>query len=103
MNNPSKNQDSNEQSYSFLRDAEEHKEVEINYEELIDLTKKNLGNQEGEDQNIVFYCQDCHKNVEVQKKAGKGISFACKTCGSSKIYYGTAQGVEDFFKRKNDR
>lgn len=95
------------QSYTFLREAEEDAKIEINYDALIDLQKKDFSNpeigEEGPKDDIVFYCKDCKALVDVNRippSKQKKVQFCCATCQGKSVFYGTKRGVEKFFHLK---
>lgn len=94
-------------SYSFLREAEEDAKIEINYDALIDLSKKEFGTPEEEVLNkdsIVFYCKDCKQIVEAERLPSPSkkpkVQFCCSICKGRKVFYGTQRGLEKFFHIK---
>jgi len=97
--------------YEFLQDSEEAEvNGEINYEELIHLEKKNLGeinieNFTDEKDKILFFCKSCNAMVDVSRIPSKNnkIRFQCKTCQSSDILYGTDRGIKKYVERKNSK
>lgn len=102
-------------SGTFLQDKEEDKIIEIDYDALVDLSRKDfscisevsteekepLQDEEGK-KEISFYCRDCKKMVEVKrvdrsKKRKKSVHFECMECGGKNVLYGTKKGLEQYF------
>ncbi len=98
----------NNNSYSFLRESENDAIIEINYDALIDLSKKDFSIDEStateNDHAIAFYCKDCKQLVEVMRVPSKGkkpkVQFCCAQCHGKKVFYGTHAGIERFFHIK---
>lgn len=117
MTNDKKNKQALESvKYNFLRDAEDHKEIEsheIDYDSLVTLQEKKflVGEpEEIEDEKknkfseefdgIVFYCRDCKKLVDVEKMSPtkkQKMKFKCQECTSKSVLYGTKRGIEAYF------
>lgn len=98
MNNP----------YTFLREAEEDAKIEIDYDALVDLQKKSFSHpeitEEGEKDEIVFYCKDCKQLVSASRIPSNSkkpkVQFCCGVCRGKQVFYGTRRGVEKFFHLK---
>ena len=115
INDKKKTQSLESVQYNFLRDAEDHKEIEsheIDYDSLVTLQEKKFLVGEGEESEekknkfseefdgIVFYCRDCKKLVDVEKMPPtkrQKIKFKCQECTSKSVLYGTKRGIEAYF------
>ena len=99
-----------EKYYDFLRESEnESDELEINYDDLLDLTKKKMWIREdeegGENDAIVFYCGDCEKEVSVERlpaQRRQKVKFKCKECEGTHVFFGTKRGITDYFQRERN-
>lgn len=59
------------------------------------------GEEEGLDQEtagVLFFCRNCQKIVQVEKKqTKKKMQFACKECGKKEIAFGTETSIQNYF------
>ncbi len=94
-----------ETSYSFLKDKEEDKDIEIDYDALINLAAKDFSVdivEDDEKNEVSFYCKTCKKFVEVQRipslsKKRKKVQFSCNECHKKTVFYGTKRGINAHF------
>lgn len=49
---------------------------------------------------VAFYCKDCEKMVETERKEWKKYIFVCKSCSGKNIAIGTEAGLKDNYFRK---
>jgi len=49
---------------------------------------------------VSFYCKDCHKIVETERKNPGWYVFICKVCSQNNIVIGTFQWLKDNYKLK---
>ncbi|NDK09930.1 hypothetical protein GW846_04070 [Candidatus Gracilibacteria bacterium] len=68
----------------------------VNIEEFGE-KRENFDTERGE---VSFYCKDCHKIVETERKNPGGYVFICKVCSQNNIVIGTFQGLKDNYKLK---
>jgi Zn finger protein HypA/HybF involved in hydrogenase expression len=50
--------------------------------------------------NVAFYCKDCTKIVETERKNPQWYTFLCKLCGGKNIAIGTEKGLKENYKIK---
>lgn len=90
-------------NYSFLKDKEEDKEIEIDYNSLINLSEKDFSVDLVEEKDeVVFYCRTCKKFVDVARipsrsKKQKKVQFSCNECNKKTVFYGTKRGIDAHF------
>lgn len=91
-------------NYSFLKDKEEDKHIEIDYDSLIYLGKKDFSQElEGEEKDeVIFYCRTCKHITDVERipsrsKKKKKVQFMCTDCNKKNVYYGTRRGIAGYF------
>ncbi|QFR38721.1 hypothetical protein A9Q91_00615 [Candidatus Gracilibacteria bacterium 28_42_T64] len=49
---------------------------------------------------VSFYCKDCKKIVETDRKNPKGYTFLCTICKGKNIVIGTHEGLRSNYKIK---
>lgn len=49
---------------------------------------------------VSFYCKDCEKLVETERKNPKGYVFSCKECSGTNVAIWTEAGLKDNYMRK---
>jgi len=49
---------------------------------------------------VSFYCKDCEKMVETERKEGRKYIFICNDCKGSNVAIGTLSGLKDNYFRK---
>ena len=98
--------------YDFLQDSEEEEITEeIDFDGLINLSKKDLGkiNIEKfteENDGIIFFCKTCKQEVMVSRLPSKNkklVKFQCNECQGGDILYGTTRGVKEYYERKQSK
>lgn len=89
-------------STNFLKDKEDDKNIEIEYDSLINLDKKDFSKViDEEKKEVAFYCKKCKKFVDVsQKKVDKKRVLSCKLCDGNDLLYGTKEGLSSYFVYK---
>lgn len=71
-------------------------EYDLNVEEMSKITVAPIEEDQWEEQKIVFFCTECEKLVNPQKKAKK-LKFYCPECKSENVAYGTEKSICDYF------
>jgi ribosomal protein L33 len=86
-------------SSDFLKDKEDDKNIEIEYDALVNLDKKDFSKVIEEDKKeIVFYCKKCKKYIDVTKETvDKKITLSCDACKGNDLFYGTKEGLSSYF------
>lgn len=46
--------------------------------------------------NVIFYCKDCEKIVDVERFSKKYV-YKCKKCGTKNVAFGTKKSIYSFF------
>ncbi len=69
------------------------------YNDLINVPSfwKKKENFKQERWDIIFYCRDCKKTVEVKKNDTKKYIYECKICKNKNISIGTEESIKDFY------
>ena len=96
--------DSASRSYSFLKDKEEDKHIEIDYDALTDLAQKDFSDplEETHQDDVAFYCRTCKTITDVSRVASRSkkkqkVQFSCNLCKGGNVYYGTKRGIAKYF------
>ena len=55
--------------------------------------------KEGGNNDVKFYCKNCKKLVEVEKKRNR-LSFICKECRASNVAFGIQNSLENYYNIK---
>lgn len=55
--------------------------------------------EDGLPTKIIYYCQDCKKQVTPQR-IGKKFRFSCSECKGKKVSFGSEKSVSNFYQKK---
>lgn len=90
---------------SYEQSAGEPVPIDKDYTDVIrsdvEIDKK-YAEDPGVPTKIVYFCQDCKKEV-TPKRIGKKFKFSCTECKNKQVSFGTEKSIDNYYKNSHKK